>query len=80
MTDLKNEYRIKELERKVSGLQIQVEVLHALHDADTRKRDRQIRDLKINAAVNRGIPRKEVARIYKLSPGRISQLTSRRSA
>jgi len=80
MTDPVTEHRLKELERKVSGLQNQVDILHALHDADTKKRDRQIRDLQINAAVDRGVPKKEVARIYKLSPGRITQLTSKRQA
>lgn len=77
MTDPIVDYRVQELERKVSGLQKQVEVLHGLRDADNKKRDRQIRDLEINAAVNRGLPKKEVAKIYNLSPGRITQLTRR---
>jgi DNA-directed RNA polymerase specialized sigma subunit len=77
MSEKLTNYRVRELERKVAGLQNQVDILHALRDTDNKKRDRQIRDLEINAAVNRGLPKKEVAKIFKLSPGRVSQLTSR---
>lgn len=77
MTDSKSDYRVKELERKVAGLQRQVDVLHGLRNVDNKKRDREIRDLQINQAVSQGLPKKEVARIFRLSPGRITQLTRR---
>ncbi|GFM79366.1 hypothetical protein PSCICN_00580 [Pseudomonas cichorii] len=77
MSDNVTKHRVRELERKVAGLQTQVEILHSLRDTDNKKHDRQIRDLEINAAVSRGLAKKEVAKIFKLSPGRISQLTSR---
>lgn len=77
MTDTITKHQVRELQRKVAGLQTQVEILHSLRETDNKQRDRQIRDLEINAAVSRGLPKKEVAKIFKLTPGRISQLTSR---
>ncbi|MGX5725062.1 hypothetical protein ACWKWZ_08435 [Metapseudomonas otitidis] len=77
MSDEVTKHKLRELERKVAGLQNQVQILHSLRESDNKKRDREIRDLEINAAVSRGLPKKEVAKIFKLSPGRISQLTSR---
>ncbi|MBI6851668.1 hypothetical protein YA0002_02735 [Pseudomonas cichorii] len=77
MTDKITKYRVGQLERKVAGMQREIDVLHALRENDNKKRDREIRDLKINDAVNRGLPKKEAAKIYNLSAGRISQITSR---
>jgi hypothetical protein len=77
MSDSTTNYRVGQLERKVAGMQREIEVLHALRETDNKKRDREIRDLKINDAVNRGLPKKAAAKIYNLSAGRISQITSR---
>lgn len=70
----KRDYRISELERKVKGLQQQVGVLHAVHDAEKKRVDRELRDLRIKTAVQRGAPQKEVAKIFEISAARVSQI------
>ena len=67
-------YRIKELERKVAGLQRQFGVLNAKHEATTDKHGRRIRDLEIKTAVKDGVPQKRVAEIYDLSAARVNQI------
>lgn len=71
------EYRIKLLERKVSGLQRQVGVLNAKHDVTHNQHERRIRDLEIKSAVQSGVPQKRVAQIYDLSAARVSQIAKK---
>ena len=73
----KDDHRIKELERKVKGLQRQVGVMNAVNDARNKATDQRLRDLEIRAAVSKGAPQKEVAKIYQLSPGRVSQIVKK---
>lgn len=75
----RQDYRIRELERKVEGLQKQVGVLHAKHDGVTVKHERRIRDLEIRDAVKGGASQKRVAKIYDLSAARVNQIV-RKSA
>lgn len=70
-------YRVNELERKVAGLQRQVNVLHARLDTKSNTHDKQIRDLEIKVAVQKGVPQKRIAEIYDLSPGRVCQIVKR---
>ena len=73
-----HQYRIAQLERKVTGLQRRVGVMNASFEAVTSKQDRRIRDLEIKAAVQvQKVPQKKVAEIYDLSPGRVSQIVKR---
>ncbi|MGN5143166.1 sigma factor-like helix-turn-helix DNA-binding protein [Aeromonas caviae] len=73
-TQHEHEYRIEELERKVAGLQRQVSIQRAIQDKDRSDTHRRLRDLEIKAAVERGVPQKEVAQIYDLSAARVSQI------
>lgn len=73
----KRDYRIKELERKVAGMQRQIGVVNARVDVTTKKQDQRIRDLEIKAAVQQGVPQNKVAKIYELSPGRVNQIVKR---
>lgn len=70
------EYRIRELERKVAGLQRQVGVINARADATDKKTERRFRDLEIKAAAQH-ITQREIAKIYDLTPGRVSQIVRR---
>ncbi|HGU0869282.1 TPA: sigma factor-like helix-turn-helix DNA-binding protein, partial [Escherichia coli] len=67
-------YRIEELERKVAGLQRQMSIQRAIQNKDRSEIQRRLRDLEIKAAVERGLPQKEVAKIYDLSAARVSQI------
>lgn len=69
-----HEYRIKQLERQVRGLQNQVGVMNAIGNARDKATNKRLRDLEIKTAVVQGAPQKEVAKIYQLSPGRVSQI------
>ncbi|WP_430227017.1 hypothetical protein [Paraburkholderia tropica] len=69
-----HEFRIKELERQVRGLQNQVGVINAISNARNKATDQRLRDLEIKAAVVQGAPQKEVAKVFHLSPGRVSQI------
>jgi len=69
-----HEHRIKQLERKVNGMQRQIELGKAQHEQVTKSHDRKIRDLEIRSAVQRGLPQRKVAEIYELSTGRVSQI------
>ncbi|MRF57624.1 hypothetical protein [Citrobacter portucalensis] len=72
------EFRTKQLERKVKGMQQRMEVVNAKFDQITSKQDRRIRDLEIKNAVQVDkIPQRKVAEIYELSPGRVSQIVRR---
>jgi len=70
----KDDHRIKELERKVKGLQRQVGVMNAVSNARSKATDQRLRDLEIKTAVSQGAPQKEIAKIYQLSAGRVSQI------
>lgn len=70
-------HRIRELERKVDGLQRQMKVVHAHADATEARIDRRLRDLEIKSASAKGVPQKALAEIYDLTPGRISQIVKR---
>jgi uncharacterized coiled-coil protein SlyX len=76
MSEDASEYRIRELERKVAGLQRQVGVINARADATDKKTDRRLRDLEIKSAAQH-VPQKRLAEIYDLTPGRISQIVRR---
>ena len=67
-------YRIRELERKMQGMQRRVEVINAKYEAVTTKHERRIRDLEIKSAVQSGLSQRKVAEIYELSPGRVNQI------
>lgn len=67
-------YRIAELERQVSGLQRQVSLQRAIQNKDRAEMGRRLRDVEIKAAVESGLPQKQVAEIYDLSAARISQI------
>lgn len=64
------DHRIKELERKVRGLQLE----NAKHNSINNKQEKRIRDLEIKTAVSNGVPQKKVAEIYDLSAARVSQI------
>lgn len=70
------DYRIRELERKVAGLQRQVGVVTARQDATDKKTERRLRDLEIKAAAQH-VPQRKLAEIYDLTPGRINQIVKR---
>ncbi|CAM2158203.1 RNA polymerase sigma-70 region 4 domain-containing protein (plasmid) [Pararobbsia alpina] len=72
-----HEYRIKELERQLKGLQRQVGVINAVGNARNKSTDQRLRDLEIKTAVVQGAPQKEIAKIYNLSPGRVSQIVKK---
>lgn len=64
------EHRIKELERKVRGMQVQIEKGASIN----KRHEKEIRDLEIKNAVNSGVPQRRVAEIYELSAARVSQI------
>lgn len=70
------DYRIRELERKVAGLQRQVGVINARQNATDKKTERRLRDLEIKAAAQH-VPQRRLAEIYNLTPGRINQIVRR---
>ncbi|WP_050479876.1 hypothetical protein [Herbaspirillum rhizosphaerae] len=72
--EAERDYRIQQLERKVTGLQRQVGVMNARYEVDSSKMSRKIRDLEIKTAVQQGVPQKKVAEIYEISTGRVSQI------
>lgn len=65
-----NDYKIKELERKVRGMQVQLEK----QASQTQRHEKAIRDLAIRDAVKSGVPQKKVAEIYDLSAARVNQI------
>lgn len=71
------EYRIKELERQVAGLQRQQRVTTARMDARDQVTDRRLRDLEIRNAAMKGTPQKALAEIYDLSAARVNQIVKR---
>lgn len=64
------EYRIKQLERKVRGMQVQIEK----NDSRSNKHEKAIRNLEIKNAVQSGVTQKKVAEIYDLSAARVNQI------
>lgn len=70
----RQDHNIKELERKVAGMQRQIGVMNARIDSTTNKHERRIRDLEIKTAVQQGVSQKKVAQIYELSAGRVNQI------
>ncbi|WP_313245034.1 hypothetical protein [Stenotrophomonas rhizophila] len=70
-------YRIKELERKVKGLQQQVGIINSVSNARHKSAEKRIRDLEIKDAVARGAPQKDVAKIFCISAGRVSQIVKK---
>ncbi|MBE8232689.1 MAG: hypothetical protein HAW67_03070 [Endozoicomonadaceae bacterium] len=65
-----HEYRIKELERKVRGMQVQIEKTNSI----TKKHDMAIRNIEIKNAVKSGVSQKKVAIIYDLSAARVNKI------
>lgn len=65
-----HEYRIKELERKVRGMQVQIERVNSV----TKKQEMAIRNLEIKNAVKSGVSQKKVAEIYDLSAARVNRI------
>jgi len=70
-------YRIKELERKVLGMQRQINIVHAISDVREKRTNSRIRNLEIKTAIQQGVPQNVIANIYELSPGRISQIAKK---
>lgn len=71
------QYRIAELERQMHGMQAQINYLHAQTAATSsrlKQHDQNIRDLQIKAAVAAGATQKQLANIYQISQGRVSQI------
>ncbi|WP_324062523.1 hypothetical protein [Aeromonas caviae] len=73
MTD----YRLRQLERKMKGMQRQINLLNANQERTEAETDRRLRDLEIKAAVLKGLPQKTVAQIYDLSAARVSQIVKK---
>lgn len=73
MTD----YRLRQLERKMKGMQRQINLLNANQERAEAETDRRLRDLDIKAAVLKGLPQKKVAEIYDLSAARVSQIVKK---
>ncbi|MDR7018285.1 hypothetical protein [Aeromonas salmonicida] len=73
MTD----YRLRQLERKMKGMQRQINLLNANQERTEAETDRRLRDLEIKAAVLKGMPQKTVAQIYDLSAARVSQIVKK---
>ncbi|RBM33411.1 hypothetical protein [Vibrio tarriae] len=68
-----HEYRIKELERKVRGMQVQIEKANSV----TKKHEMAIRNLEIKNAVKSGVSQKKVANIYNLSAARVCSIVKK---
>lgn len=68
-----HEYRIKELERKVRGMQVQIEK----SNSTTKKHEMAIRNLEIKNAVESGVSQKKVAEIYDLSAARVNRIVKK---
>ncbi|HHQ4476282.1 TPA: hypothetical protein ACSPZR_001014 [Aeromonas veronii] len=73
MTD----HRLRQLERKMKGMQRQINLLNASQERAEAETDRRLRDLEIKAAVLKGLPQKKVAEIYDLSAARVSQIVKK---
>ncbi len=72
--ELEQDFRIRELERKVAGIQRQQGIQTARFEAAEKRTDMRIRDLEIKAAVQSGVSQRTVAKIYDLSAGRVNQI------
>lgn len=66
----KTDHKINQLERKVRGMQVQIEKL----SSQSSKNSRAIRDLEIKNAVLGGVPQRKVAEIFELSASRVNQI------
>jgi len=74
-TDKELQYRVEQLERKVEGIQRQQKVANAIQKNTQAQNERRLRDLEIKAAVQRGVPQKEVAEIFGIGRSRVSQIS-----
>ena len=63
-------YKVKELERKVRGLQQEITKLHA----ENRKREKDNRNKNILSSVESGVSQTRTAKIYELSVARVNQI------
>ena len=68
-------YRVEQLERKVEGVQRQQRVADAVQRNTQAQNERRFRDLEIKAAVQRGVPQREVAEIFGIGRSRVSQIS-----
>ena len=69
-----HQYRLGQLERKVTGIQRQVGIQNARFEQTAKKQEQRIRNLEIKIAVEQGVPQKKVAEIYQISAGRVNQI------
>jgi hypothetical protein len=69
-----HQYRIEQLERKMTGVQRQAGVQNARFEQTAKKQEQRIRNLEIKVAVEQGVPQKKVAEIFQLSAGRVNQI------
>lgn len=67
------EFRIRELERKVRGMQVQI----ARSNSIAQKHEMAIRNLEIKNAVSSGVSQKKVAEIYDLSAARVNRIVKK---
>lgn len=76
MSDSEKElkYRVQKLERQMEGVQRQQKVADAVQRKTQAQNERRFRDLEIKAAVQRGLPQREVAEIFEISRSRVSQI------
>lgn len=72
-----HEYRIRQLERQVKGMQRTMGVLNARVEVNNNRTERRLRDLEIKDAVQKGVPQRQVAKIFDLSAGRVSQIVKK---
>lgn len=73
-SDKELKYRVEQLERKMDGVQRQQRVADAVQRTTQAQNERRFRDLEIKAAVQRGLPQREVAEIFEISRSRVSQI------
>jgi len=76
MSDSEKElkYRVQKLERQMEGVQRQQKVADGVQRKTQAQNERRFRDLEIKAAVQRGLPQREVAEIFEISRSRVSQI------
>lgn len=77
MSDSEKElkYRVQKLERQMEGVQRQQKVADAVQRKTQAQNERRFRDLEIKAAVQRGVPQREVAEIFGIGRSRVSQIS-----
>lgn len=70
-------YKTRELERKVAGMQRQLNIMNARQERQQATNERRLRDLEIRDAVRSGVPQKKTAEIFEISAARVSQIMKR---